>query len=421
MKRVTWFLAPVLVIVLFSGYSTAQLSPAAEAQRPTVIPDRVTLTFSGDPATTQAVTWRTSPDVTDAKAQIIAADPSPSFEERAKTVSAITTDVNTSYWPESFHTVVFEGLLPDTLYCYRVGDGVSWSEWFQFRTASDKPSEFSFVFMGDPQKGLDTVWPRVLRESFKADPDARFLLISGDIIDKGIDDVQWGEFFDAGAWYFGMVPFVPVTGSHEHYKNEAKQNLVTPLWRAEFELPRNGPEELAEYTYYFDYQGLRVVVLASDEMLPEQAVWLENVLKENPNKWTVVSFHRPVFSISRDRDNKDIRETWKPIIDKYKVDLVLTGHDHGYSRTSLTESTVYVVSVSGGKMYDLQWKPWMKRAAELTQLFQVITIDGDKLSFETRTATGSLYDAFELQKRKGKPNLLVDKIPAGVGERYRKE
>jgi hypothetical protein len=61
----------------------------------------------------------------------------------------------------------------------------------------------------------------------------------------------------------------------------------------------------------------------------------------------------------------------------------------------------------------------MRRAAEDTQLFQVIRIGGDRLAFETRTATGDLYDAFELRKQPGRPNLLVDKIPSGVPERLR--
>jgi len=59
----------------------------------------------------------------------------------------------------------------------------------------------------------------------------------------------------------------------------------------------------------------------------------------------------------------------------------------------------------------------MHRAAGHTQLFQVVSVDGDMLSVETRTATGSLYDAFELLKETGKANKLVDKIPAEAAER----
>ena len=63
------------------------------------------------------------------------------------------------------------------------------------------------------------------------------------------------------------------------------------------------------------------------------------------------------------------------------------------------------------KMYRLQKHPFMRRQAENTQLFQVIHVRGDQLSFEAFTATGELYDAFTLTKQPGAANLLEDRIP----------
>jgi hypothetical protein len=73
--------------------------------------------------------------------------------------------------------------------------------------------------------------------------------------------------------------------------------------------------------------------------------------------------------------------------------------------------TVYVVSVSGPKMYKIDRKPNMTRVAQDTQLYQVIRIDGDRLSYQSRTARGVLYDAFELRKRAGQPNRMIDRTP----------
>ncbi|MCK7531056.1 MAG: metallophosphoesterase [Marinilabiliales bacterium] len=58
----------------------------------------------------------------------------------------------------------------------------------------------------------------------------------------------------------------------------------------------------------------------------------KELLKSNPCKWTIMTFHHPIFSTSARRDNKVIRELFKPLIDKYGVDMVLTGHDHTYAR-----------------------------------------------------------------------------------------
>jgi 3',5'-cyclic AMP phosphodiesterase CpdA len=151
------------------------------------------------------------------------------------------------------------------------------------------------------------------------------------------------------------------------------------------------------------------------------------VLSDNSNTWTIVSFHHPVFSTARGRDNPEIRAAWKPILDKHRVDLVLNGHDHSYARfgqvpvenvpsgvtaRSPEGGTVYVVSVSGPKMYNLDRRPEMRRAAEDTQLYQIISINGTTLRYEARTATGEVYDAFRVLKRPGQLNEVVDEIPS---------
>ena len=76
-----------------------------------------------------------------------------------------------------------------------------------------------------------------------------------------------------------------------------------------------------------------------------------------------------------------------------------------------SSGTMYVVSVSGPKMYDVSDDPWMDRRAGNTQLFQIITIEGDTLKYGAYTATGALYDAFDLVKSEGNPNRLINKIP----------
>ena len=213
-------------------------------------------------------------------------------------------------------------------------------------------------------------------------------------------------------------PGIPTPGNHEYYRSGIKRRLSV-LWRPHFTLPENGPGGLAETTYYTDYQGARIISLNSNERIEEQAPWLERVLKDNPNPWTFVTFHHPAYSASSGRDNKELREAWKPLFDKYAVDMVLQGHDHAYARghnigngvtvRDSTKGTVYVVSVSGPKQYKLREDPWMTRGAENTQLYQVISVSGNTLRYRAKTAVGDLYDAFDLVKQPGKPNKLIER------------
>jgi 3',5'-cyclic AMP phosphodiesterase CpdA len=413
---------------------------AAEHYAPSLIPDRIVLTWEDDPRTTQSVTWRTSTEVQKGMAEIALAGAGPNFVDQAKSIDATTEPLVTDINQAHFHSVTFRDLEPGKRYAYRVGDGTNWSEWFHFSTAAANEEPFSFIYFGDAQNNIRSMWSRVIREAYRDAPKAAFLLHAGDLINVAESDAEWGEWFGAGAWLNAMIPNVVLPGNHEQAKLEDGTRRLSHHWRPQFTLPSNGPDGLDETCYSLVYHNLRIVVLNSNERQAEQAEWLEKVLQQNKSPWVICSFHHPIFSTGKDRDNAELRALWKPVFDRYKVDLVLQGHDHTYGRTGFAVpgalddpnglpketvanvptgvqnvdpqfGTVYVVSVSGPKMYDNNRKPFMKRLAEDTQLYQVINIDGDRLRFEARTAVGELYDAFELVKSPGQRNELIEITP----------
>jgi 3',5'-cyclic AMP phosphodiesterase CpdA len=384
---------------------------------PGPVPDRIILTWSSDPSTSQSVTWRTDASVRQAVAEIAVAEDGPLFVRSAKSVPAESQDFESDVGQARYHSVTFSGLTPSTMYVHRVGDGSNWSEWSQFQTTSDRAAPLTFLYVGDAQTNIFSMWSRLIRMGYTKAPEAQFIVHAGDLVNRGGRDEEWGEWFLAAGWINQSLPSVPSPGNHEYSGGKG----LTRHWRTQYTLPKNGVPELEESCYYLDIQGVRMISLNSNEKQQEQAAWLDGILANNPNRWTVLAFHHPIHSAARSRDNKQLREAWQPVIDKYAVDLVLTGHDHTYARSNLNtglktrserSGTVYVVSVSGPKMYNLTRETWMVRAAEDTQLFQVIRIAGDKLSYESRTARGVLYDAFELRKSRGGPNKLINRIPA---------
>ncbi len=402
-----------------------------KAYAPTPIPERVVLTWTGDPATTQAVTWRTDTSVKRGMAELAIANSNGRAlkpEQWDAETTLFTSDLNDAH----YHTVEFTGLESDTLYAYRVGDGANWSEYFHFKTASAAPEPFTFIYFGDAQNEVKTHWSRVFREAFRDAPRAAFSLHAGDLINLDEKDAEWGDWHGAPAWVNGTVPIIAIPGNHEYFKTEDGTPQVSRHWRPQFAFPiQNAPEGLEETCYYIDYQDVRFVALDSNKNQKEQIPWLRDVLTKNPNRWTIVTFHHPVFSPARDRDNRELRELWKPILDEFKVDLVLNGHDHAYSRTgALPEGTelinvpegyqqaydpeigtVYVVSVSGPKMYPITKGEYAKRLAENTQLYQVIDVETSTLKYKAYTATGRLYDAFTIKKRPGRSNELLELLP----------
>ena len=394
----------------------------------TEIPDRVVLTWSDDPATTASVTWRTETAVESGTAEIAVADASPNFVFTLTSHEAESERYEQDGYGWNGHSVTFRGLEPNTIYAYRVGHGDVWSEWFQFRTAKVEPAPFTFAYFGDAQNNLLALWSRTIRAAYQQAPRADFFLHAGDLINRADKDSDWAEWFEAGDFIHASTPVVATPGNHEYARVDSVTRRLSNHWRPTFTFPENGPAGLEETVYYIDYQGTRIISLNTSEQRERQTEWLRGVLDDNRNRWTIITFHHPIFSTAGTRDNKELRGLWKPIFDEYAVDLVLQGHDHTYGRgTNVSKGktvweagkgTMYVVSVSGPKMYDLTEEEWYSKAAENTQLFQIITVGMDTLNYESRTATGDLYDAFHLVKRAGKANEVLETMdPASVDRR----
>ncbi|QMW03928.1 purple acid phosphatase family protein [Spirosoma foliorum] len=416
-------------IVLTFSSSNAQTHKPYPA---TVYPDRLILGWQGDPATSQSVNWRTDSTITNAMGAISEADPSPDFVKNATIVPATSETVVLDGKSVKYYSVHFKNLKPATQYSYRVGDGTYWSEWFHFKTAQAKSAPFSFLYFGDAQNDIRSLWSRAIRGAYSTLPTVNFMIHAGDLITTSNADWQWAEWFEAGGWINGMVPTLAVPGNHEYFKDEQGKSRVSRHWRPSFVLPENGPKGLDETAYYLDYQGTRFIALNSQAalldstVLDAQANWLTQVLSQNPNRWTVVVHHHPIYSTKQGRDNDEWRVKMEPIYKKYGVDLVLQGHDHTYGRglnmplgksRKHPDGPIYVVSVSGPKMYDIGLQDWMDRAGSNTQLYQTVSIDGDKLSYQSYTVTGQKYDTFILTKDSKGKNTLIDQSPTLLPER----
>lgn len=397
MKKLNVFLILYLCCAFLTG--------KAQTENRSQLPDRIMLTWSDDPSTTQSVSWRSFKPSEKIVGQIVEEQSSPDLEDKAKTVSGSQTYLTGDDGQQDvYRQVTFRDLKPSTTYAYRVGDGKHWSPWNQFRTA-DPSGEFSFIYMGDAQNDLRSRWSRTIRKAFQQEPNARFIIHTGDLINRSNTDSEWEEWYEGVGFIHQMIPAVPTPGNHEYRRDKQKKFVLDPHWKVQFPLPKNGPEGLQNAVYYLDYQDLRIISLNSQLMMQDstaadaQRKWLENVLSSSTKTWNIIIMHHPVFSTANNRDNPILRERLKPIFEKYGVDMVLQGHDHTYARGAVgKEKPVYVVSVAGPKMYKSNSERWMEVASQQTQLYQVIRVTADKLFFSSYKLTGELFDSFELSK-----------------------
>ncbi|SEK82011.1 3',5'-cyclic AMP phosphodiesterase CpdA [Pseudoxanthomonas sp. GM95] len=398
----------------------------------TGFPDRIVASPGQDAATAFAVAWRTDASVSQPVLELVLAGDSPDVGT-PRVLRATTTPLQSENGVSHHHRVDVDGLKPDTLYAYRVQGKDTWGAWNHFRTAASADTPLTLLYFGDTQNKNLSLVSRVIRQAWRTTPDARLALFAGDLVSggDGQDDSEWAEWFEAGNWMLQGTAIAPAPGNHE-YREEfedtpQEHRVLGNHWPVTFALPKNGPSETAKTTYWFDYQNVRVAVIDGTSALDlgtgeAQAKWLDKVLSENTRPWSIVLIHQPFYSPRAERDNVKLVEQVLPVIRKHKVDLVLQGHDHTYGRRGDADNTitpVFIVSVAGPKQYRLSdyARKTMKPVGEDTQLYQVLHLDAQKLTYESRTATGRLYDKFDLVRDANGDKRVVEHAEGRIAPR----
>ncbi len=374
-------------------------------------PDQVVLTWSDEPRTSQTIQWRTSTKVKRGYVRYQKKSEYNRFNPRKPQVSnAITKRLETPTLVNDpvvhRHTAELRGLQASTTYVYSVGDGSAegWTELAEFTTAPAGVQPFSFVYMGDAQNGLDR-WGSLVHHAFRSRPDAAFYVMAGDLVNRGAERNDWDSFFHNAEGIYDRRTLVPVLGNHEY------QGGTPRLYVEQFTLLTNGPSCVPpEHAYSFQYANALFVILDSNLDPAPQSAWLEQQLSQTKATWKFVVYHHPAYSSGGNRDNLEVRSAWTPLFDKYHVDMALQGHDHAYLRTyplkasqrlaCPKDGTVYIISVSGTKMYKQEKHDYTEFGMTNVATYQVldIQISGNRLVYRAYDVDGKLRDELVIEK-----------------------
>ena len=378
-----------LVSALLLGIGVLLVGPVPTAGA-TSKPTSVTLTPTADPAHSQTFTWRMTENRSGQKVQVKAANGKvTAFSAKYK------MRVKKKYAGIDSHafTATATKLKAGTRYSYRIvtsGGSTSWAAFTTARTGLDR--SWTFLAFGDTQVENAGVPQNIIDKAVAKHPSAPLLLHAGDVVNKPNSIKQWREFMAATYPTRTTKNWLISIGNHEQCVLLKKcSSGDAEAFRSYYTWPRNGVAKQGATWYYTDYQGVRFIVLDTfSGDIDQQAAFLTKALKSNKQRWTVVLQHAGPFASRSDRNNSKFRKALLPVYNKYKVDLVLSGHDHSYDRGYYGKnknSTVYAVSVSGKKFYDASAKDWKRGGATRvanaahTATYQTVTVSKKKLTY----------------------------------------
>jgi len=285
------------------------------------------------------------------------------------------------------HKAVFYGLKSGTQYQWQITDGKNGSsDAGVFRTpVSGKPETFTFGFVTDPQavslKGY-APFTDTMQRMIGKNPELSFVMFGGDMVDNGSLPEQWWGLFNASETLFSRIPTFTVPGNHE-YKNDGKLLNYKAFWG----MPATGPSGFAETSYTVENGAARFYMLDTQGNLDVQLKWLKKEKAASDSQWDIVVMHRGIYGGFYDESS--FRKIIAPVFDELGIDLVLSGHDHTYLRTTMKAGkkvlpgtgTSYIAGgASGGKFYDAKKQSWTDVLYDgNTPSFTLITVSPEKM------------------------------------------
>lgn len=157
--------------------------------------------------------------------------------------------------------------------------------------------------------------------------------------------------------------------------------------------------------YSFTRGNVRFVVLDTNSLDPRQLQWAEATLASSREDWKISYFHHPLYSnAGRHGAAIDLRLRLEPVLTKYGVHVVFSGHDHIYERLKPQNGVTYFVCGSGGKLRkgDLTRSDTTAVGFDQDQTFTLVEVGVDELRFETISRTGAMIDAGAIRRGGGR-------------------
>jgi len=202
----------------------------------------------------------------------------------------------------------------------------------------------------------------------------------------------YGSLLDAG------VEFEVATGNHEleeELSAEANEEIAQLIERTKkqgaFYKTTYGPVDF----FIIDSS----TPLATGAAAQEQGEWLDRELGASTARWKIAVHHHPPYGSGPKRgSNLPLREAVEPLYVEHGVDLVLTGHDHFYERTTPQQGVVYVISGAGAKVSNTGEDANFTALTREGLQFMLIEVDGDTLRAQALDENNVVFDDFTIVK-----------------------
>jgi 3',5'-cyclic AMP phosphodiesterase CpdA len=142
--------------------------------------------------------------------------------------------------------------------------------------------------------------------------------------------------------------------------------------------------------------NVEFLALDSTYVDPQQLEWIKKELSSSSAPWKICFFHHPLYSAAHYHGpDLDLRKRLEPIFQQYRVNVVLSGHEHVYERVKPQNGIYYFVLGNGGQLrpHDLRPSAETAKGFDTDRAFMLMEVSGNDLYFQTLSRTGMTVDS----------------------------
>jgi len=155
-----------------------------------------------------------------------------------------------------------------------------------------------------------------------------------------------------------------------------------------------GPAHFVIVDNYLKYSNLKSLKESSKQM---QLAWIKKDLAATEKHWKFVILHKPGWSAGGDPGHSNYHEIQKsiqPLLVKFHVTALFTGHNHIYSRALV--NGVYHITTGGGgaPLHNIDPNSPNILTAKKTHHYCKVQINNDVMAFTAVEPNGSVIDSF---------------------------
>lgn len=263
--------------------------------------------------------------------------------------------------------------------------------------------------------GLESIYQKQLKQIIKNKIGLDFFISLGDnFYPNGVSsiyDTQWNDKLHSV--FPNNIPIFGILGNHDYQQDPRTQIKYTEI-QNQWKMPNFYYDLIIQNNIHLIFidtillgKDITTLLLDKESLYlynnllrdynKNQKLWLEKTLQNSKCKWKIVCGHYPLYSNGPHIISKDLQTYLIPLLEKYKIDIYFSGHDHNFQHISKNNIN-YIISGSFSYLSSCNLNDTNTKSIKNYPGYSIVTIINNMLCIDYINYKNEIIYSFSILK-----------------------